>query len=56
MARADIETLVGTRMSQSGGKPICGDGEEGVVAERQMTCGGTFADKPSSIWAVEVEE
>ena len=32
-----------------------GAGEEGVAAEEQIICDGTFVDKPSLIWAREVE-
>ena len=32
-----------------------GVGEEGTAAERQITSDGKFADKPSLIWAREVE-
>jgi hypothetical protein len=32
------------------------DGEEGTAAEEKIICDGTFEDKPSVIWAGEVEE
>jgi len=47
---------MGTKTSAIRRKAYLQDGEEWVVAEKQITCDGAFEDTPSLSWAGEVEE